>query len=127
MTVIIGGIEGVFVFSKQFPYFAVASQVYWVGIIFVTFALLFAILGYLSELNARDDLLTPLRRELVGFWQVRSQSWRLEEGKIEFGWVVSYCTIGIEQLGGKAPTFRNRLLGYMPGWMNFAEYTRKPM
>src|SRR5258708_35919497 len=46
------------------------EPVYWVGIIFVTFALLFAILGYLSELNARDDLLTPLRRELVGFWQV---------------------------------------------------------
>jgi hypothetical protein len=101
MTVIIGGIEGVFVFSKQFPYFTVASQVYWVGIIFVTFALLFAILGYLSELNVRDDLLTPLRKELVGFWKVRSQSWRLEEGKIQFGWVVSYCTIGIEQLGGK--------------------------
>jgi monoterpene epsilon-lactone hydrolase len=65
------------------------------------FALLFAILGYLSQLNARDDLLTPLRRKLVGIWQVRTQSWRIEPGKIEFGWVVSHCAIRIEPIGGK--------------------------
>jgi hypothetical protein len=67
MTLIIGGIVGVFQFSKDFPYIITATQEYWVGIIFVSFALLFAILGYLSELNARDDLLTPLRKELVGY------------------------------------------------------------
>jgi hypothetical protein len=101
MTLIIGGIEGVFEFTPAFPYITVASYVYWVGIVFVSFSLLFGFLGYLSELNARDDLLTPLRKELVGYWRVRSQSWKIEQKKIEFGWAVSYCTIGIEQLGGK--------------------------
>jgi hypothetical protein len=101
ITLVIGGIEKVFVFNKEFPYFTVTSQTYWLGIIFVSFALLLAILGYLSELNTRDDLLTPLRKELVGFWEVRSQSWRIDRGKIEYGWIVSHCTIGIEQLGGK--------------------------
>jgi hypothetical protein len=101
MTLIIGGIEGVFVFEKEFPFIMVSSYAYWVGIIFVSFALLFSIVGYLTELNARDDLLTPLRKQLVGFWQVRSQTWVIEEGKVDFGWVVSHCTIGIEQLSGK--------------------------
>jgi hypothetical protein len=101
MTLIIGGIEDVFLFPKEFPYFTVKSQSYWIGIIFVSFSLLFALLGYLSELNTRDDLLTPLRRELVGFWQVRAQTWTVDQGKIEFGWAISHCTIGIERLGGK--------------------------
>jgi hypothetical protein len=101
MTLIIGGIIGVFQFSKDFPYIIAATQEYWVGIIFVSFALLFAILGYLSELNVRDDLLTPLRKELVGYWEVRSQTWRIEQGKIEFGWATSHCTIGIQQVSGK--------------------------
>jgi hypothetical protein len=101
MTLIIGGIEQVFKLTKDFPFFEVENQNYWVGIIFVSFALLFAILGYLSELNARDDLLTPLRKKLVGYWHVRSENWHIEKGKIEFGWEPNYCTIGIEPLAGK--------------------------
>jgi hypothetical protein len=37
----------------------------------------------------------------VGFWEVRSQTWTIEQGKIEFGWAVSHCSIDIEQLSGK--------------------------
>lgn len=101
MTLIIGSIERVFVFTSSIPYITVESQTYWVGILFVSFSLLFAFLGYFSELNARDDLLTPLRKKLVGFWEVRSQSWRIEGGKIALSCVVSHCTIGIEQVSGK--------------------------
>ncbi|MCP9626932.1 hypothetical protein NML43_07530 [Rhodopseudomonas palustris] len=101
MTLIIGSIEKVFVLSKDPPYFTVVDQVYWVGIVFVSFAILFAFLGYLSELNARDDLLTPLRKQLIGVWDVRSESWTIQDSRIEFGWVKSTCTIGIEPLGGK--------------------------
>jgi hypothetical protein len=37
----------------------------------------------------------------VGIWEVRTQSWAIEEGKIDFVWVTSHCTIGIEQISGK--------------------------
>lgn len=103
MTYIIGAIEGVFHPQTSFPYFTLASgsAPYWIAILFVTFALLFAILGYVSQINTRDDLLTPLRKKLIGVWDVRSQSWTIQPNKIEFGWVRSVCTIKIEPLGGK--------------------------
>ena len=103
MTYILGSIEGVFQPQTSFPYFHLmtANAPYWIGILFVTFALLFAIVGYVSQLNARDDLLTPLRKKLVGLWEVRSQSWTVQPGKITFGWIVSHCTIKIEPIGGK--------------------------
>jgi hypothetical protein len=103
MTYIIGAIEGVFHPQTSFPYFTLASgsAPYWIAILFVTFALLFAILGYVSQINTRDDLLTPLRKKLIGVWDVHSQSWTIEPDKIEFGWTKSSCTIKIEPLGGK--------------------------
>jgi hypothetical protein len=101
ITLVVGGIAGVFIFKGQLPYVSIASQAYWVAIFFVTLTMLFAILGYLSQLNVRDDLLTPLRKNIVGFWEVRSESWRIEKQKIEKGWSVGHCTIGIEQLSGK--------------------------
>jgi hypothetical protein len=58
-------------------------------------------LGYLSELNVRDDLWTPLRKQLVGVWNVSSQTWIIKKDKIEFDWVPSVCTISIEPVGGK--------------------------
>lgn len=101
ITVILGAIQGVLKITSEFPYFQVAQQAYWIGIVFVSFSLLFAIVGYLSAINARDDLLTPLRKKLVGYWEVNSQTWLLHEKEIEFGWTKSYSTIGIEPVSGK--------------------------
>jgi hypothetical protein len=101
MTLLIGSIEDVFQFDQAFPYIVVKTQAYWVGIIFVSFSFLFAFFGYLSDINAREDILSPLRKKLVGYWAVRSQTWKIENGKIEFGYTTDFCTIGIEEVGGK--------------------------
>jgi hypothetical protein len=101
ITVILGAIQGILKLTKEFPYFEVAQQAYWIGIVFISFSLLFAFVGYLSALNARDDLLTPLRKKLVGYWEIQSQTWLLQDQKIEFGWTTSHSTIGIEPVSGK--------------------------
>jgi hypothetical protein len=134
MTLIIGSIEKVFSISKDFPYIGVDTQKYWVGIVFVSLSLLFTIPGYMSEINTRDDFLTPLRKNLVGFWQVRTQSWRIEKEEIDFGWVVSHCTIGIEQLSGKliihfdisdSDLFKNQSIDITATTFSFDGPTRK--
>jgi hypothetical protein len=101
ITVILGAIQGILKIKSAFPYFEVAQQAYWIGIVFISFSLLFAIVGYLSAVNARDDLLTPMRKKLVGYWEVNNQSWMLHEKKIEYGWAKSHSTIGIETVSGK--------------------------
>jgi hypothetical protein len=102
MTLLVGGLEGDVDFKKDFPFFGVLpGQHRWIGIVFILITLLLTLVGFFSLLNARDDLLTPLRKKLVGVWEVRSQSWKIDQGKIAFGWVVSYCTISIGQLAGK--------------------------
>jgi hypothetical protein len=103
MTLVIGGIVGVFQLSTSFPYFEVKQQAYayWVGIVFVSFSFLFAFFGYVSDLKAREDILSPLRKKLVGYWEVRAQSWKIENGEVEFNSTVSFCTIGIEDIGRK--------------------------
>jgi hypothetical protein len=102
MTVLIGGLEGDVNVQTAFPWFnVVPGQHRWIGIVFVLITLLLTLVGYFSLLNARDDLLTPLRKKLVGIWKVRTQSWRIEQGKIAFGWVQSNCIISIESLAGK--------------------------
>jgi hypothetical protein len=101
MTLIIGNIEGVFILVKAFPFVEVQSQAYWVGIVFVSFSFIFAFFGYVSDLKAREDILSPLRKLLVGYWRVRAQSWTIEHGKIEFWYVTNFCTIGIEDVGRK--------------------------
>ena len=35
---------------------------------FVSFSFLFAFMGYLSNLQLEDDILSPVRRKLVGYW-----------------------------------------------------------
>ena len=42
-----------------------------------------------------------MRKKLVGYWEVKSQSWVLDEEKIEFGWTKNDSTIGIEPVSGK--------------------------
>jgi hypothetical protein len=101
ITLMLGAIQGVLKITSSFPYFEVTHQENWIGIVFVSFSLLFAIVGYLSAINVRDDLLTPLRKKLVGYWQVSNQSWMLHPQKIEYDWAKSYSTIGIEPVSGK--------------------------
>jgi hypothetical protein len=100
-TLLIGGIEGVFNFNSSFPYIQVIKQAYLVGIVFVSFSFLFAFFGYVSDLRTRDDILTPLRKKLVGIWRVRAQTWQIENGQIENGYSVTFCTIAIEDIGRK--------------------------
>src|SRR5262245_2055173 len=56
MTFVIGNIVGVFELKPTFPYFTAREAqpfAYWIGIIFVSFSLLFAFFGYVSDLNSR--------------------------------------------------------------------------
>lgn len=102
MTVLIGGLEGDVSLQKDFPWYEVTpGQHRWVGITFVLLTLLLTLVGDFSLRNARDDLLTPLRRKLVGIWEVRTKGWTIQKGKVEFGSMLSHCTISIEPLAGK--------------------------
>jgi hypothetical protein len=102
-TYVIGALVGVLDPTTKWPFFSLreGGSHGWLGILFVSFALLLTLMGYLSRLNVRDDLLTPLRRKLVGAWEVRSQSWEIHPDKIEFGWVISVCVISIGSVSGK--------------------------
>jgi hypothetical protein len=101
MTVVIGYMMNVFHAVSSFPFFAVVEQHRWVGILFVSFSLLFAISGYISDSWYREDIFSPLRRKLVGYWSVRAQSWMIEGGRVENSFTTSFCTIGIEDIGRK--------------------------
>lgn len=102
MTLLIGTFYGTFTFSSDAPWLhVVTSQQYWVGIFFVSFSFVFAFAGYLSEVRLREDILTPLRKKLVGTWAVRAQTWKIEDGKIELGHVDQICEIGIDSFGRK--------------------------
>jgi hypothetical protein len=101
MTLIIGIFVGTFKITHDFPWFEIASQQLWVGIFFVSLSLVFAFGGYLSEVRAREDILTPLRKKLVGIWEVRAQTWKIESNKIELGYVQQICEIGIDSFGHK--------------------------
>jgi hypothetical protein len=103
ITYVIGAIVGALDATTKWPFFILPPEGNhgWLGILFVSFALLLTLMNYLSRLNARDDLLTPLRRKLIGVWEVRSQSWQLHPNKIEFGWIISHCVISIGSVSGK--------------------------
>jgi hypothetical protein len=103
MTLIIGDIVGVFEIKQTFPYIEVTpkTNAYWIGIVFVSFSFLFAIFGYMSDLRTKEDILSPLRKKIVGYWQVRAQTWMIEEGHIRRENNISFCTIGIEDIGRK--------------------------
>src|SRR5262249_4709250 len=101
MTLVIGYLVGTLALKQEFPWIQILSQQYWVGIFFVTISLVVAFGGYVSELRAREDILTPLRKKLVGTWEVRAQTWKLDQGKIELGYITSICEIGIDSFGRK--------------------------
>ena len=62
MTFIIGWTQGVFAVSAAFPYVANPSHSFWIPVVFVSFSFLFAFAGYLSNLQLKEDILSPTRR-----------------------------------------------------------------
>jgi hypothetical protein len=101
MTFIIGWSQGVILVTATFPYVANPNHSFWIPVVFVSFSFLFAFAGYLSSLQMKDDILSPVRRKLVGYWEVRAQTWQIEGDSISQANVVTHCTIGIEDVGRK--------------------------
>lgn len=101
MTFIIGWSQGVILVSSVFPYIANPNHSFWIPVFFVSFSFLFAFAGYLSSLQMKDDILSPIRRKLVGYWEVRAQTWKIDRDEIVQANVVTHCTIGIEDVGRK--------------------------
>jgi hypothetical protein len=86
MTLIIGNFAGTFALETSFPWIKVVKQQeYWVGIVFVSFSLVFAFFGYVNDIRARDDILTPLRKKLVGMWKVDAQTWTINGDEVKQG------------------------------------------
>jgi hypothetical protein len=101
MTFAIGWSQGAFELSSSFPYVTNPNHSFWIPVVFVSFSFLFAFAGYLSNLQLKDDILSPIRRKLVGVWEVRAETWVIDGGKIVQSDVVTYCSIGIEDVGRK--------------------------
>ena len=101
ITFMIGWTEGVFQPSQNFPYVTNATHSFWIPVVFVSFSFLFAFAGYLSNLQMKDDILSPVRRKLVGYWEVKAQTWKIDRERIVQAHVVTHCTIGIEDVGRK--------------------------
>jgi hypothetical protein len=101
MTFIIGWTQGVFAVSAAFPYVANPSHSFWIPVVFVSFSFLFAFAGYLSNLQLKEDILSPTRRKLIGIWEVRAQTWVIDHGKVVQDDIVTHCVIGIEDVGQK--------------------------
>jgi hypothetical protein len=78
VTFLIGFTEDVFRLTPNFPYIANANHSFWIPVFFVSFSFLFAFMGYLSNLQLKDDILSPVRRKLVGYWEVRAQTWKID-------------------------------------------------
>jgi hypothetical protein len=101
VTFIVGWMVGVFQVTSIFPYVTEAGHSPWVPVMFGSFSFLFAFAGYLSNLQLKEDILSPVRQKLVGIWEVRAHTWRLDRTAIVQEEVVTHCTIGIEDVGRK--------------------------
>jgi hypothetical protein len=101
MTFIIGWSMDVFAMVPAFPYVTRQGHSAWIPIMFGSFSFLFAFAGYLSNLQLKEDILSPIRQKLVGIWEVRAQTWKLDRSEIVQADVVTHCTIGIEDVGHK--------------------------
>jgi hypothetical protein len=102
MTLLLGSFVGAFQPLQTFPWLKpMASDQYWIGILFVVLSLVFAFGGFLSDLWSRDDILSPIRRKLVGDWSVRVQTWKIANNTIELEYISEFCTIGIDDFGRK--------------------------
>ncbi|HXI06293.1 MAG: hypothetical protein ACRC1G_08675 [Bradyrhizobium sp.] len=101
ITFIIGWSIEIFVIDGSFPYIVKKATSPWIPIIFVSFSLLFAFVGYLSNLQLKEDILSPIRDKLVGIWEVKAQTWKIDRTEIVEDVAITYCTIGIEDVGRK--------------------------
>lgn len=101
MTFLIGWSIGVFTPIPSFPYLTNTSHSPWIPVMFGSFSFLFAFAGYLSNLQLKEDILSPIRQKLVGIWEVRALTWKIDRTEIVQDEVVTYCTIGIEDVGRK--------------------------
>jgi len=59
MTFVIGWSIGVFEIAKEAPFITRPSSSPWIPVIFVSFSFLFAFAGYLSNLQLKEDILSP--------------------------------------------------------------------
>lgn len=73
----------------------------WFVVSFVVFSCCLSALGYFSEYKAKEDILTPIRKMLVGTWKVRFESWILEDGKIRKSSTQDVCIINIDNISAK--------------------------
>jgi hypothetical protein len=101
MTFLIGFSQSVIEVSATFPYVTNQSHSFWIPVVFVSFSFLFAFAGYLSNLQSKEDILSPVRRKLIGYWEVKAQTWKIDRDQIVRANVVTHCTIGIEDVGRK--------------------------
>jgi hypothetical protein len=101
MTFIIGWSQGVILVSTAPPYLSNPNHSFWIPVFFVSFSFLFAFAGYLSNLQLKEDILSPIRRKLVGYWEVKAQTWKIDRDQIVKANVVTHCTVGIEDVGRK--------------------------
>ena len=101
MTFLIGWSIGVFDIVKDYPFITKPNSSPWIPVIFVSFSFLFAFAGYLSNLQLKEDILSPMRQKLVGIWQVKAQTWKIDRTEIVQEEAVTHCTIGIEDVGKK--------------------------
>lgn len=101
MTFVIGWSIGVFEIAKEAPFITRPSSSPWIPVIFVSFSFLFAFAGYLSNLQLKEDILSPMRQKLVGIWEVKAQTWKIDLSQIVQDEVVTHCAIGIEDVGRK--------------------------
>jgi hypothetical protein len=101
MTFIIGWSIGQFTVTQTFPYLANTGHSPWIPVMFGSFSFLFAFAGYLSNLQLKEDILSPIRQKLVGIWEVRATTWKIDRSEIVQDEVVTHCRIGIEDVGRK--------------------------
>lgn len=103
MTLAVGWSQGSFTLTGTFPFIApdIAHKSLWPALMFVCLSFAFAFGGYRSDRESRDDILSPIRRKLVGYWQVDAHTWSIQDDKIEFNRNRTFCTIGIEDIGRK--------------------------
>jgi hypothetical protein len=105
LTVIVGVIADVWTIDGTSPYLHTLSTAgstrLLIAVMFISFTLLLAFFGYLNDLRAREDILTPLREKLRGVWEVRFQTWRFDHGPARLDYLREVCTIGIEAVGRK--------------------------
>jgi hypothetical protein len=105
LTVAVGWIAGTWHIDGSSPFLhrdqMGGSAPLLIAVMFISFSFLLGFFGYLNDLKAREDIISPLREKLKGVWQVRLQTWRLDQSPPRLDYIRQVCTIGIESVGRK--------------------------